>query len=156
AYQTVSNSPGNPQFFATKINTTGSGPQSLIYSTYFGGGNPVAAVANGGGIAVDASGYMYITGTTNMLSVAGPNPGEVPFPLLDAQQSCLDQPPLTNPCNPANSATDAFVAKINPAVSSMASLVYSTYVGGSSNDSGLAIAVDSTGNAYITGATFSS
>jgi hypothetical protein len=154
AYQPVSNSPGNQQFFATKINTTGSGPQSLIYSTYFGGGNPVGASAIGGGIAVDASGYMYITGTTNMLSLAGPNPGEVPFPLLDAQQSCLNQPGVTSCANTTN--TDAFVAKFNPAVSGTASLVYSTYAGGSAPDSGLAIAVDSTGNAYITGSTFSS
>ena len=154
AYQQQSNSPGNQQFFATKINTTGSGLPSLIYSTYFGGGNPVGASATGGGIAVDASGNMYITGTTNMLGVTGPN-GEKAFPLLDAQQSCLDQPPGTNSCNPANSAPDAFVAKLNPAALGTGSLVYSTYVGGSSNDSALAIAVDSSSNAYITGVTSS-
>jgi hypothetical protein len=158
AYQPQSNAPpdtpGYPQFFATKINTTGSGPQSLIYSTYFGGGNPASgAIANGGGIAVDLSGNMYITGTTNMLSLKGPN-GEPGFPVLDAQQACLNQVPGTSTCT-VSPSTDAFVAKINPAASGMASLVYSTYVGGSSNDSGLAIAVDSTSNAYITGATSS-
>jgi hypothetical protein len=152
AYQLQSNSPGDAQFFATKINTTGSGLPSLIYSTYFGGGNPVGATAQGGGIAVDASGDMYITGTTNMLSSTGPN-GALGFPLLDAYQSCLNQPQVTSCAATTN--TDAFVAKIDPAESGLSSLVYSTYVGGSNNDTGLAIAVDSMSNAYITGSTSS-
>ena len=155
AYQLLSNSPGNPQFFATKINTTGSGVYSLIYSTYFGGGNPTIAIAQGGGIAVDSSGNMYITGTTNMLSVPGPNPGEVPFPLLNAQQACLNQPPATTACTNLSPDTDAYVAKINPQNSGQNSLVYSTYVGAENNDTGVAIAVDSASNAYITGGTYS-
>src|SRR5208283_5441400 len=154
AYQLVSNSPGNPQFFATKVNTTGSGVYSLIYSTYFGGGNPSTAIAQGGGIAVDSSGNMYITGTTNMLSVPGPNPGEVPFPLLNAQQACLNQPPNITSCTNSTN-TDAYVAKINPQNSGQNSLVYSTYVGAENNDTGVAIAVDSTSDAYITGGTYS-
>ncbi len=154
AYQLVSNSPGNPQFFATKINTTGSGVYSLIYSTYFGGGNPTTAIAQGGGIAVDSSGNMYITGTTNMLSVPGPNPGEVPFPLLNAQQACLNQPPNITSCT-TSTDTDAYVAKINPQNSGQNSLVYSTYIGAENNDTGVAIAVDSSSNAYITGGTYS-
>jgi hypothetical protein len=48
---------------------------------------------------------------------------------------------------------DAFVAQLNPTGSA---LVYSTYLGGSGNDQGLGIAVDSSGNAYVTGLTFSS
>ena len=147
--------PGYPQFFATKINTTGSGVFSLIYSTYFGGGyTPSGATVVGGGIAVDASGNMYITGSTNMLSAKGPN-GELPFPLLDAQQACLNQPPTSPPPCPISTDTDAFVAKIDPLDSGTASLVYSTYAGGSNNDTGVAIAVDSTSNAYITGSTLS-
>ena len=47
---------------------------------------------------------------------------------------------------------DAFVAKLSPAGSA---LVYSTYLGGSSDDAGLDIAVDSAGNAYVTGFTSS-
>src|SRR5260370_24384300 len=58
---------GPPQFFASKINTGGSGSESMLYSTYFGGGNPVTATAAGGGIPVDTSGNMYFTRTTNML-----------------------------------------------------------------------------------------
>jgi hypothetical protein len=49
--------------------------------------------------------------------------------------------------NPANSV-DAFVAKLNPAGSA---LVYSTYLGGSATDYATAIAVDSSGSAYVTG-----
>ncbi|HEY6303506.1 MAG TPA: SBBP repeat-containing protein [Terriglobales bacterium] len=150
------NPPDYPQFFATKINTTGSGIFSLIYSTYFGGGNPASgAIAQGGGIAVDSSGNMYITGTTNMLSVPGPNPGEVPFPLLNAQQACLNMPPGTTSCTSLIPYTDAYVAKINPQNSGQNSLVYSTYVGAENQDTGVAIAVDSASNAYVTGGTFS-
>jgi hypothetical protein len=153
-YQLQSNSPENKQFFASKIYTAGSGSQSMLYSTYFGGAIPAAATAVGGGIAVDPPPAsivnMYITGTTNMLPGNGTTPG---FPLFNAYQSCLDQASQTscNGTNPTN--TDAFVAKINPNTVSTASLLYSTYVGGSNNETGTAIAADTSGNAYITGST---
>jgi hypothetical protein len=153
-YQTVSNSPGNNQFFASKIYTGGTGAASVLYSTYFGGAIPAAAAAIGGGIAVDpppaGTVNMYITGTTNMLPGTSTTPG---FPLFNAYQSCLDQASSTtcNGTNPTN--TDAFVAKINPNQVSTSSLVYSTYAGGSGNETGTAIAADTSGNAYITGST---
>lgn len=159
-YQLTSNTtPGNPQFFATKISTTGSGPLSMIYSTFFGGGNPAGAIAIGGGIAVDpapnSGPNMYITGTTNMLPVAGPNPGELPFPLFNAQQACLNEAGNHGTCN-SNSSTalDGFVAKINPNPSGFGqNPVYSTYLGAEGDDYANAIDVDSSGNAYITGRT---
>ncbi len=154
-YQTASNSPGNPQFFASEINTNGSGSLSMVYSTYFGGAYPAVATANGGGIAVSTSGTyvsMFITGTTNMLA-AVPS-GIAPFPLLNAQQSCLNEATVTS-CSPQTptSTTDGFVAEINPNYNGSQSLVYSTYIGGSGSDTGFAIAVDSSGNAYVGGAT---
>ena len=155
-FQTASNSPGNPQFFASKINPNGSGQLSMIYSTYFGGSNPAQAVAIGGGITVDQSGStpnMYITGTTNMLP-QGLN-GAPGFPLYAAQQACLNSASQTS-CN-GNSGgtnTDAFVAKIPPKPATLP--IYSTYLGGSGNDTGNAIAVDSSSDAYITGSTNSS
>jgi hypothetical protein len=143
---------GPPQFFASKINTGGSGSLSMLYSTYFGGGNPATATSAGGGIAVDASGNMYFTGTTNMLSVVGGN-GEAKFPLFNAQQSCLDEAANHGTCTlPNPTATDAFVAKINPNAAGSSPL-YSTYVGGSGDDVGTGITVDSSGNAYLTGTT---
>ena len=155
-FQTVSNFPGNSQFFASKINTGGTGALSMIYSTYFGGGYPTGAIANGGGIAVDPSqsstANIYITGTTNMLPGTGPNnaPG---FPLYAARQSCLNQAGVNGICNPTPSTnTDAFVAKINPNIPN-SNPVYSTYLGGSGDDAGVAIAVDTSSNAYITGST---
>ena len=148
---------GPPQFFASKINTGGSGSQSMLYSTYFGGGNPVGARAVGGGIAVDPSPSsepnMYITGTTNMLPTTGGN-GEAKFPLFNAQQSCLNEASNHGSCTGAHGTTntDAFVAKINPNQPGSAP-VYSTYVGGGGSDTALAIAVDTSGAAYITGST---
>ncbi len=163
AFQLVSNSPGNPQFFASKINTTGGGTLSVLYSTFFGGGSfsPGAdtSLNQGGGIAVDPAPNntpnMYITGTTNMLSVTGPN-GEPAFPLFNAQQSCLDQASVNTTCTATNPIdTDAFIAKINPNDAGGQSVVYSSYLGGSDNDTGLAIAVDTSSNAYVTGSTYS-
>ncbi|HEX9110806.1 MAG TPA: SBBP repeat-containing protein [Terriglobales bacterium] len=144
---------GPPQFFASKINTNGTGTQSMLYSTYFGGGNTPNAASVGGGIAVDASGDMYITGGTNMLPVVGGN-GEAPFPLFNAQQSCLDEASIVVCATSGIDTTklDAFVAKINPNIVGSAP-VYSTYLGGKGDDTGLAIAVDGSGSAYVTGST---
>ncbi len=160
-FQTTSNNPGNAQIFASKINTNGSGIQSMLYSTYFGGGYPATATATGGGIAVDPAGTyvnMYITGTTNMLGLT-PN-GQPPFPLYNAQQTCLNLASTTN-CGLQNPTTtpDAFVAKINPNQQTGgfgAPPVYSTYLGAEGNDTGIGIAVDTSGNAYVVGSTNSS
>lgn len=93
-----------------------------VYCTYLGGNNVDEAYA----IAIDAAGNAYVTGYT-----ASTN-----FPLQSAFRS-------------SNAAgVDAFVTKLNPAGSA---LVYSTYLGGSATDYGTAIAVDSSGSAYVTG-----
>lgn len=159
AYQVCPFIPGNTcsvasgpaQFFASKVNTSGTGSGSVVYSTYFGGYNPTNAQAIGGGIAVDTAGRFYFTGGTNMQGVAGSN-GESPFPLLNAWQSCLNQPGITSGCV-SSSALDAILVKINPGQIGSASLVYSTFLGGANNDVGHAVAVDSSPNAYVTGET---
>jgi uncharacterized repeat protein (TIGR01451 family) len=121
--------------FVTKIDTTKSGPASLVYSTYLGGRNNDA----GNGIAVDGSGNAYVTGMTNNM--------DRDFPLLNQYQS--------DPGWSPNSGTSAFVTKIDTTKSGPASLVYSTYLGGGFHDAGNAIAVDGSGNAYVTGWTYS-
>jgi hypothetical protein len=155
-YQKQSNSPGNPQFFASEIDTkSGSGSGSMTYSTYFGGGNHNGSLTVvGGGIAVDpppnSAPNMYITGQTNYLP--GTTGG---FPLFNAQQSCLDEAGNHGNCTLAAPANpDGFVAKINPNPNGFgAAPLYSTYIGGTGVDAGVAIAVDSSGNAYVTGST---
>jgi Bacterial Ig-like domain (group 3)/Beta-propeller repeat len=100
---------------------------TLIYSTYLGGNG----ADQGNGIAVDSVGNAYVTGYT----------GSSNFPTMD-------------PLQPANDGGgDAFVTKINAAGSA---LVYSTYLGGSGFDEGFGIAVDSAGDAYVVGRTYSS
>lgn len=96
----------------------------LVYSTYLGGSQD----DSGNGIAVDSAGNAYVTGET-----ASTN-----FPTAQA----LD--------DSSNGFEDVFVTKLNVAGSA---LVYSTYLGGSTSDSGLGIALDSAGNAYLTGIT---
>jgi Beta-propeller repeat/Abnormal spindle-like microcephaly-assoc'd, ASPM-SPD-2-Hydin len=125
AFQTTLSGSGNA--FLTKLNPSGS---ALVYSTYLGGGGD-----SGQGIALDSSGDAYLTGSTS-----SPN-----FPTTPGafQTTCGGG---------CNGTGDAFVTELNPAASA---LVYSTYLGGSSNDQGFGIAVDSSGNAYVTGATSS-
>ena len=104
----------------------GPGGNNLIYCTYLGGRGDDRAF----GVAVDSSGNAYVTGWTSSSA----------FPTVAPLQSAL------------NGTRDAFVAKLNPAGNA---LVYSTFLGGSANDSGNAIAVDAAGNAYVTGDTYS-
>jgi hypothetical protein len=114
---------GGNDVFVAKLNPSGNG---LTYCTYLGGRADDRAY----GIAVDASGSAYVTGST-----ASAN-----FPVVNALQSKLA------------GGKNAFVAKLNPAGNS---LVYSTYLGGSASDTGNGIAVDSGGNAYVVGDTTS-
>ena len=107
--------------FVAKLNPAGS---ALLYSTYLGG----SSVDSGSGIAVDAAGNAYVTGTTESTN----------FPTAHALVPTF------------GGNVDAFVAKLNPAGSA---LVYSTYLGGSGGSSGGGIAVDASGNAYVTGST---
>jgi hypothetical protein len=144
------------QFFFTKINPLSSGVNSILYSTYFGGGNPVNGKAIGGGIAVDTGGDVFIAGGTNFLNTQ--NNGTSDFPVLNALQTCLDTP--VNPsgtCSVGVTATDAFVAKFSAVTGStnQYTLNYSTYMGGTGDDLALAVAVDTAGDAFITGSTTS-
>ena len=113
--------------FVTKFNSSGSG---LIYSTYFGdlGQEPLTSSS----IAVDSTGFAYITGSTT-----SPN-----FPTTPgAFQTTF------------GGMFDAFVTKLKCDGSGF---VYSTFLGGSAEDGpneGNSIAVDSAGQAYVTGST---
>jgi hypothetical protein len=98
----------------------------LVYSTYLGGSDSDYGIS----IAVDGSGNVYLSGDTSSTD----------FPTQD-------------PLQPNNvGGDDAFVTKINPSGSA---LVYSTYLGGSDSDYGISIAVDGSGNVYLTGRTWS-
>jgi hypothetical protein len=116
--------------FVTKVNAAGT---ALVYSTYLGG-NGGGGFENGAGIAVDSAGSAYVTGQTSSTN----------FPTLNPVQAAFGG---------GTPDGDAFVTKLNTAGTA---LVYSTYLGGSDNDTGQDIAVDSSGNAHIAGSTFSS
>ena len=117
--------------FVTELNSSGN---ALVYSAYVGAGLLDFASA----IAVDGSGNAYVTGATESPS----------FPTTAGvvQPTCGTAPN----CNGA--LYDAFVMVIKP---SGVGLVYSTFLGGESKDEGLGIAVDSAGDAYVTGVTSS-
>jgi uncharacterized repeat protein (TIGR01451 family) len=160
-FQAFSRAP--KQFFVTKVDTAAFGIGSILYSTYFGGSTPSGATAVGGGIAVDGSGNVYFSGTTNFF-YTGLSPA-TDFPILNAYQPCLDlAPPVTvvTPPTCANTtatATDAFVAKLNlnPNVPPGSQLIWSTYLGGTQTDTSTGVAIDAgAANVYITGTTNSS
>jgi hypothetical protein len=118
---------GNADGFVIELNTVTAGAGLSIYSTYLGG----SQTDTGGQVAVDSAGNAYVVGTTSSSN----------FPTLDAPQNTL------------GGQYDAFIAELKTGGTSLA---YSTFAGGSGGDYGLGIAVDGSGQAYITGATYSS
>jgi hypothetical protein len=124
SYQTTQKSAAHTQIFITKLNPTGT---ALIYSTYLGGsGDDDHASA----IAVSAAGNAYVTGYAQTLD----------FPTT---------PGAFQETRPSNGGT-GFVTELNPTGTK---LVYSTYLGGSGGEAGNAIALDSSGDAFVTGST---
>jgi hypothetical protein len=111
--------------FVAKVNASGA---ALDYCGYIGG----SGADRGYGIAVDGSGNAYVTGLTQSFGSS--------FPVTVG-------PDLT-----FNGDYDAFVAKVN---ASGTTLEYCGYIGGGSHDVGNSIAVDDSGNAYVTGYTYS-
>ena len=94
----------------------------FVYSTYLGGSVDDFGLA----VVVDTAGNAYLTGDTFSTNFN-----------------------TRNPLQPVNrGGFDAFVAKLN---STGTGLEFSTYLGGSGEDLGLSIAVDTAGNAYLTG-----
>ena len=177
---------GSNDVFVAKLNPAGT---ELVYCTYFGGSGDDRAY----GIAVDAGGSAYVTGSTMSLNLPmlnaaqsrlagarnafifrlnaagdmlifstylGGNGADTANAIaLDAEGNAYVAGDTTSTNFPATAfqkglhgSQDAFVAKIGPAGGQ---LLYSTYLGGSSTDHGAAIAVDSSGTAFVTGSTYS-
>jgi len=109
--------------FVAKFNGTGT---ALLYATFLSGSGLDAAT----GIALDASGDAYVVGTTSSTN----------FPTTLG---------VLQPTNSANGTT-GFVAKLG---STGSSLLYSTYLGGSTSTRVNGVTVDGSGNAYVTGST---
>jgi hypothetical protein len=148
---------GGTEAFLAKIDPALWGTASLLYSSYLGGGQGFGDAATG--IALDGGGNAYLEGFTQSTD----------FPTTSGAFQT----------SKGGGRFNAFVAKFNPALSGAASLVYSTYLGGSDggsivnhqapygagfvpNKNGIVvpeiaggIAVDSAGNAYVTSATTS-
>ncbi len=113
--------------FVAKVVPSGS---SLAYAGYIGG----SGFDGGGGIAVDGAEAAYLVGDTSSDQTTFPDGDGAP----------------TGPDTTYNGGGDAFVAKVAP---SGASLVSAGYIGGSTEDYGLDLAVDGAGAAYVTGFT---
>jgi hypothetical protein len=121
--------------FLMKIVPAGQGAADVIYATLLGGNGLDQALA----VAVDDSvpANAYVTGTTQ--STNFPTNGTVA-----AYQTALHP----------SAAANAFLSVIAPnPVTGVATLAYSTYLGGSENDSGLGLAVNAFNSVYVTGAT---
>lgn len=114
---------GGYDAFVMKLNPNLSGSASLIYATFLGGSD----YEEGQGIAVDSAGDAYVTGYTKSTN----------FPTKNAYQAY-------------QGGLDVFVTKLNPSGSQ---LLYSTFLGGSGDETGVGIALDATRQAYVSGYT---
>jgi len=112
--------------FLVKLNTDGS---ALAFGTYFGGSQPLGNLEIASDLAVDGDGSAFVVGITT----------SVDFPTTVGAFS-----------RTLNGPTDAFVTKFAPGGGS---LLYSTYLGGSSGESATTVAIDTGGCAYVAGFT---
>ena len=118
----------NTNAFVAKVNPTGS---ALVYSTYLGGSGDSKGGERGKSIAADSSGNAYVTGWTCSAD----------FPVTaGAFQTTIR--------GSATQSVNAFVTKLNPTGTA---LLYSTFLGGTKGENGMALALDGSGSAYVAG-----
>lgn len=130
SFEAADPTPGTPAAFVTKLNASGS---ALAYSTYLNGNDGTEnTFSQGNAVVVDGSGSAYVAGNTDSHN----------FPLKNPAQAVLG--------GGTNVGGDAFLTKLTPDGSAV---VYSTYLGGTSDDLALGVAIDTSGNAYIAGRT---
>jgi uncharacterized repeat protein (TIGR01451 family) len=113
--------------YVAVFDTTLSGPASLLYATYLGG----TGTDMGTGIAYIGNRHVYVVGEAD--------PG---FPIANA----LD--PTHN-----GGGSDGFVTRLDTSQAGPASMIWSTFVGGTQNDKFWDVAADASGNAHVTGET---
>src|SRR5262249_28195893 len=118
---------GGNDVFLARLNPAASGAASLVDSTFLGG----AGDDFGWDVALDRAGNPYVTGSTSSSN----------FPTLHPLQPVLA------------GHSNAFVAKLS---ANGQSLIYSTFLGGRGSDTAFRVAVDNSGQAYVTGSTSSS
>ncbi len=132
--------------FVAKLNAAGS---ALLYSGFLGEYENVSGRA----IAVDGNGSAYVTGTIEpnippTVTIAPPATPPPPFPLLNS----INPPVVVAGFDFGFSGgTNAFLTKI----STNGTILYSTYLGGTFEESGYGVAADASGNAYVTGLSYS-
>ncbi len=118
---------GTSNAIVSKLNSKGS---ALTYSTYLGGSGADTVWS----IRVDGSNNVYVAGQTSSTN----------FPTTTSA--------FQTTCGTDCAANDAFVSKFNSAGTA---LLYSTFLGGSSEQEAFSLAIDSSGDAYVTGRTSS-
>jgi uncharacterized repeat protein (TIGR02543 family) len=116
--------------YVAKLDPSLLGANQLLFATYLGGGGD----DNIGGIAVDASGDVYVAGVTGVNKGTG---------LADFPTTAIS-PPY------GGGDWDGFLVKLR---TNSASLIFSRFVGGGGNDGGRDIVLDTSGNTYVTGGT---
>lgn len=136
AFQTIDATPGEPYSFVSKLNATGT---ALTYSTYLVGNGTVSQfgvpMGRANGIAVDSLGNAYVVGLT----------ADQGFPVTPG---AFQTNYSTNSSDLALFRYTGYVTKLDP---TGAHEVYSTYLGGDYLSQAQAVAVNSSGNAYVTG-----
>lgn len=144
-----------PDAFVAKLNPNANQGSQLIWSTYLGG----TGTDSGMGVGLDpGAANVYVTGTTNSPDIGS---SVASLATSGSFQHCLDTPNVPSgtacPTVSAPPPTDAFVARLtNPSTSTTAipinvTLNYFSYLGGSNNEAGQAITVDSGSGALVTG-----
>src|SRR5208283_2812879 len=127
--------------FLTRIDTTKVAAASLVFSTYFGGNGANAANFLGygdvaWGVATDSSQHAYLAGATSSTNS--------PATFITSGTAYQSAPPA------GNTQSSVFVSNID---TTAASLVYSTYLAGSTEEQGFAIALGPSNVVYVTGST---
>jgi hypothetical protein len=116
---------GSNAAWIAKVSPSGA----LLYTTFIGGGG--GDISGVRGLAVDASGNVYASGSTRSSA----------FPLVNPLQSSF-----------GGSPSDTFVLELNSAGSG---LIFSTFLGGNGQDYPTGVAIDNFGTIYVAGVTTS-